>query len=66
MNPGLPIGPISNPGRLAIEAALYPADVQYLFMVLANPATGEHFFARTHQEHINNRNRTDVPDWRAP
>jgi UPF0755 protein len=43
-NAGLPPGPIGSPGRAAIEAALYPADVPYLYFV-AFP-DGHHEFRR--------------------
>ena len=49
---GLPIGPISNPGRASIEAALNPADVNYLFFVLQNEETGQHFFTHDYNEHL--------------
>ena len=52
---GLPPGPISSPGEAALDAALYPADVPYLFFV-AEP-DGSHVFTRTNREHINARNR---------
>jgi UPF0755 protein len=52
---GLPPGPISSPGAAALDAALYPADVSYLFFV-AQP-DGSHVFTRTNREHINARNR---------
>ena len=48
---GLPLGPISNPGRAALVAALNPADVNYLFMVLRDVNSGEHHFSRTFAEH---------------
>jgi len=51
IHPGLPIGPISNPGEAAIRAALYPADTDYLFFVLMDEATGAHYFTRTYAEH---------------
>jgi UPF0755 protein len=60
-NHGLPIGPISNPGRAAIEAALNPADVNYMFMVLANENTGEHFFTHDLNEHNRARDRFNQP-----
>ena len=54
-NPGLPIGPISNPGRAAINAALNPADTSYLFFVLVNEETGEHYFSHTFYAHQRRR-----------
>jgi UPF0755 protein len=46
---GLPPGPIANAGVACIEAALRPADVDYLYYV-ARP-DGSHIFTRTLQEH---------------
>jgi UPF0755 protein len=37
--PGLPVGPIGNPGRAAIEAALAPAPTDYLYFVSQNDGT---------------------------
>jgi UPF0755 protein len=48
---GLPAGPISNPGELAIEAALRPADGDWLFFVTVNLKTGETKFSVTVTEH---------------
>ena len=53
MHEGLPIGPIASPGQKSIEAALYPADTDYLFFV-ARP-DGSHVFSRTLTEHENAR-----------
>lgn len=50
--PGLPPGPIANPGRDALLAVLYPAEVDYLYFVSKN--NGSHIFAKTLKEH--NRN----------
>jgi UPF0755 protein len=46
---GLPPGPIAAPGEAAIHAALYPADVSYLYFV-ARP-DGSHIFTHSLQEH---------------
>ncbi|TFD78939.1 endolytic transglycosylase MltG [Cryobacterium psychrophilum] len=51
VHPGLPVGPISNPGDLAIDAALHPADGPWLFFVTWNLDTGETTFSSTVQEH---------------
>ncbi|MEP7159514.1 MAG: endolytic transglycosylase MltG [Dermatophilaceae bacterium] len=48
---GLPAGPIGNPGRESIQAALNPADGPWLFFVTTNPATGETVFSTTTTEH---------------
>lgn len=50
LNPGLPPGPISQPGEESLRAALYPADVPYLYFV-AQP-DGKHVFSLTYQEHL--------------
>jgi UPF0755 protein len=46
---GLPPGPIANPGRSSLVAALYPAPVQYLYFVSRND--GSHYFSTTLREH---------------
>jgi len=46
---GLPPGPIASPGRAALEAALAPADVEYLYFVSKND--GSHAFAETLTKH---------------
>ncbi|MEN6419382.1 MAG: endolytic transglycosylase MltG [Clostridiaceae bacterium] len=53
---GLPVGPVCNPGKAAIEAALYPNEEYlaggYLYFCNQNPAeTSELVFAKTYEEH---------------
>lgn len=48
---GLPIGPIGNPGDVAIEAVLHPADGPWMFFVTWNLQTGETIFSTTVEEH---------------
>jgi UPF0755 protein len=47
--PALPIGPIANPGREALDAALAPAESTYLFFVSHN--NGTHEFTSSLAEH---------------
>ena len=49
--PGVPVGPVGNPGSLAIEAALRPADGDWLFFVSIDLRTGETVFSETLAEH---------------
>lgn len=49
---GLPPGPISAPGRVALRAAFYPAKTAYLYFVLENPTTGKHFFSKGFAAHL--------------
>ena len=46
---GLPVGPITNPGRDAIAAVLNPAETEALYYVA--DGTGGHVFSRTLAEH---------------
>lgn len=60
-NPGLPVGPIGSPGKLAIDAAAHPKASDYLFWVTINLDTGETRFAKTLDEH--NRNVALYQEW---
>lgn len=51
-NPGLPPTPISNPGMLSLQAALNPADTNYIYYV--SDQQGRLHFAKTLAEHNQN------------
>ena len=55
--PGLPPGPINNPGEKSILAALYPAPVKYLYFV-AN-GDGTHTFSYTLAQHLRAKRKLD-------
>jgi UPF0755 protein len=51
LHQGLPPGPIANPGLASLKAAVFPAQVKYLYFV-AKP-DGTHVFSTTYAEHLN-------------
>lgn len=51
-HPGLPPGPIGNPGRTSLEAALHPAQTDYYYFV--SDGNGHHRFSRSLEEHNQN------------
>ena len=59
-NVGLPPGPINNPGKEAVLAALFPDEHDYYYFVA--DGTGGHVFGRNLNEH--NRNVDDYRKWR--
>ena len=54
LSPGLPPGPIANPGLAALRAAAFPAQTPYFFFRAACDQSGKHTFAQTFEEHLNN------------
>lgn len=54
INPGLPPGPISNPGLAALKAVAYPAQTPYFYFRAACDQSGRHNFSKTYDEHIQN------------
>lgn len=68
---GLPFGPISSPGLLALQSVLNPytqdgfmdPDRPYLFFVLRDPGVGNHDFNYDYQQHIRDRNRNRDTYW---
>jgi UPF0755 protein len=60
LHAGLPVGPISSPGAVAIDAALHPAAGSWLFFCAVNLETGETVFSTTLAEH-----EKAVAQWRA-
>jgi UPF0755 protein len=57
LHPGLPPGPIANPGRAAIDAVLHPEEHDFLYFVA--DGNGGHIFSATLNEHEKN-----VSEWR--
>jgi UPF0755 protein len=53
---GLPPGPISNPGLIAITAVFSPAESNYLYFVLEDKNTGKHHFSANFNEHVAAKN----------
>jgi len=53
--PGLPPGPICNPGLASIQAVINPAETNYMF--LYHKGDGSHAFAETYEEHLENQRR---------
>jgi UPF0755 protein len=61
LHPGLPVGPISNPGDTAIAAAMNPAAGDWLYFVTVNLNTGETVFTSNLADH--NRAREQWIAW---
>ncbi|MDQ2775361.1 MAG: endolytic transglycosylase MltG, partial [Acidobacteriota bacterium] len=50
-HPGLPPGPIANPGAASLKAAMHPADTGFLYFVAKGDGSGSHQFSSTIEEH---------------
>jgi UPF0755 protein len=50
-HPGLPPGPIANPGRESLKAALRPAETSYLYFVAKGDPSGAHIFSDNLEQH---------------
>ena len=50
--PGLPPGPIANPGVASLQASMHPAQTDFLYFVSDN--NGHHRFSRSLEEHARN------------
>ena len=48
---GLPPGPIANPGRASLEAAMRPAESAYLYFVAERRGEPQHVFSENLREH---------------
>lgn len=53
--PGLPPGPISNPGLEALRAVAFPAQTPYYYFRAACDGSGRHTFSETYDEHLSNQ-----------
>jgi len=53
--PGLPPGPICNPGLASIQAVINPAETNYMF--LYHKGDGSHAFAESYEQHLENQRR---------
>lgn len=55
---GLPPAPISNPGMIALSAAVNPDKTNYYYFQIVEGGEGRHVFSSTFEEHISNHNLT--------
>jgi UPF0755 protein len=60
LHAGLPPTPIASPGLASLEAALDPAEVDYLYFLVVDPETGAHEFAETYEEFLRLKDRAGL------
>ena len=53
---GLPPGPISNPGLVALRASADTPKTNYYFFQIVDPAAGRHVFTTSFEEHVESHN----------
>jgi UPF0755 protein len=56
LHEGLPPGPIANPGATALRSVFFPAETDFLFFLLKDPASGAHEFTVNYDEHLYAKN----------
>jgi UPF0755 protein len=61
LHKGLPIGPITSPSRKVMDAALHPADGDWLYFTVVNLDTGETLFTNDYNEQL--RNQDKLQQW---
>lgn len=52
LQPGLPPGPITNPSKSSLKAAVNPESHDYLYFVASAEGDGSHVFSRSYDEHL--------------
>lgn len=52
LHTGIPIGPILNPGKEAIEAVLSPEKTEYMFFAADIYGDGKVYYSKTYEEHL--------------
>lgn len=59
LNKGLPPGPICASSKASIDAALNPAETNYLYFVVTEKLDGRHVFSETYEEFLVNKEKFD-------
>lgn len=60
LHPGLPPGPIANPGLASIQAAIQPARTQYLYYVVKNDRSGTDYFSSTYAQFLRDKSTSEA------